>query len=466
MNDNLVDLMHILPKVKVFSLPIDYSNSDRYTVIELSNVYAKNMVEEHENFKKFLKRFPSKFEYAIIAFKRVLHLTFVSFSTKYLIYLLSIKKTFHDYKQLHENDTLIELYNEALLKFKSTIEGSSACFQLFRKGFNPHKFNQSSTLSSDESNFILKSIINSHNSKNICSLFQCAFLLSEIMLGFSLLISEVFQVMDKFLHKIYQKSMIQLIDIKELQMKPAKHFKSSLTNELILIMDEFNFLHSIPTKNNPSLYYKLMMEMSFITYIEELNSNEIFESFIKLFGDDYHFEIADIIHNHDRIMSIFSHKQTQDLLAPNMVISLKSVELSQQLYAEFFFGELNIITHAIPLIAAFSVKCQIILFIDSITGNAAEESKKKELSQKLYFDDKLMALKNVKHTFKDYVAFKRVGKTMKLVSLSTNPLNETLVKFADLRRTSIKRLPLKFDFDKLYFELERIERNGRFYHSI
>ncbi|KAI3385097.1 hypothetical protein SNEBB_000514 [Seison nebaliae] len=240
------DLIHVLPTVLTIP-PIQPENfaCNRYHLIQLTKLEAKDLAETQQNFLTFLQPFNNLYEFAMLAYKRTLHIALTSFSMKLLIFFLTFDSALKKYNAILDDPYYKDYFEKKVQEFAKRMKTLSDCFTAMR------------TASQEELDFVFESFI--HQSNDTLPLaYDCSFIGRELLTSFAIFMRKLFIPVSKILNKKFNKPpmmLMRLTSINQIQMGKIRNISETFTNILNVVRSEYNFWHQIPTNQNPSLYY-------------------------------------------------------------------------------------------------------------------------------------------------------------------------------------------------------------------
>ncbi|KAI3378896.1 hypothetical protein SNEBB_006558 [Seison nebaliae] len=358
------DIVHTLPDVLVIP-PIkkEIFAANSFHEIKLTTLEAKDLAEAQVNLFNELNGPSSLFFIAMISYKRALHIATVSFGTKILIQLLSMNATLQKYPDIlieHEFNETIENYMEC---FEHMINSISECYEGFKIGFNPEyvDLNNFSQIPQEELNYIFSEFIHI-DSTQVPDIYYCSFAANGLLFLYQDLMTEVFYPMATILYNNLDKppmELFKMVNIKMLLTITDMYKNSSYYDIILKIVNEYRFLHSYQTKDNPSLYYLVMRRLNLFYVFDNYNIDHAIHclsDYVKGVIDE---DMNEIYNTHDMTNKVL--KQYKELhLDYKTVFSLVSSDQIEPLYIEYIPTEVDVLTHLLNPLNIFTVKMKII----------------------------------------------------------------------------------------------------------
>ncbi|KAI3389838.1 hypothetical protein SNEBB_002979, partial [Seison nebaliae] len=358
------DIVHALPDVLVIP-PIkkEIFAANSFHEIKLTTLEARDLAEAQVNLFNDLTGPTSKFFVAMISYKRALHIATVSFGTKILIQLLSLNATLQRYPDVlndHEFHETLESYMEA---FQHMIDSVPGCYEGFKIGFNPEyvDLNNFSQISQEELNYIFSNFIHM-DATQVPDIYYCSYVVNSLFFFYQGIMKDVFYPMATILYNKLEKPPMELFKMVNIKMLPTvtNMYKNSSYYDFILkIVNEYRFLHSYQTKDNPSLYYLVMRKLNIVYIFDNYNIDHTVHC-LSDFAKDVIAEDLKQIYNANAQMYQILKKYKELRLSYKTLFSLVSSDEIEPIYIEYFPTEVEVLTHLLNPLSVFTSRMKII----------------------------------------------------------------------------------------------------------
>ncbi|KAI3380290.1 hypothetical protein SNEBB_008780 [Seison nebaliae] len=354
------DLIHVLPTVQVIP-PIkkEVFTNNKHHLIKLSELEARYLAKTQYKFLEYMHPFISIHQESMLAYKRTLHVALTSFSMKLLIFILTIDKTFERYNHIFANSPLKQRFDKTVEQFNKNMKQVDMCFLSMRIGFNPGNWSfDTVTISQREFRFVFEKFMH-RSTDNIPLAYSCSFIAQELIMSFTLLMSQLFIPISKVLAKTFDESpmkLIKMVDVKEIQIGRIDNINGALNKTFQIIKEEYNFWHELQTNDNPSLYYMVMRQlegvMKFRSYVPNLVRKKIREYPIKC-----HKQLELILDDINEFV-IKLDKEYEDRGVRNFTtkLSFSSTDEIEEFYFEHVSTEVRLISYILMPIHIFATK--------------------------------------------------------------------------------------------------------------
>ncbi|KAI3385008.1 hypothetical protein SNEBB_002460 [Seison nebaliae] len=405
------DIIHSLPDILAIP-PIqkELFASNKYHIIYLTGNEAKNVSEGHLEIKKYLESNSSIYNCTMIAFKRSLHICLVSFSTKILIYVLSIKATLTKYNKVFEKTEIGGLFER--------------CFTILRTGFHPASLHTRNILVlEEESNFVFGEFIH-ERTDHIPLAYLCCYIAQQLIIFYYSLINTIFIPMCTILYNEFGEPpmhLFKMVNMQQIQAKPNFNFNSTINDMVTLIKNEYNFMHQLQTRDNPTLYYLLMVQLGFVKHLELFDQNEILKYLDKEKKKYIGKTLDKVEEDADYLNNLICSHEKEKGMSFKTVFNLKSTDENALIYSEMFGTEVQILSLLLYPINVFASKFTIV--------NALLESERYssgEILSRINKSDSLFGLVKTPHNFDEMSALVINGGMKQFFPITSQPMLNAL----------------------------------------
>ncbi|KAI3378345.1 hypothetical protein SNEBB_005259 [Seison nebaliae] len=274
------DIVHALPEVLVVP-PIRkeiFSAGDN--MIELTQLEARQVAEAQETLVKYLKS-GNTYIITMIAYKRTLHMALVSFMTKIMIYLMSIKATYAKLRNTVFAGKNLNLRIKPHFDiFVQLVAASKHCMGGLRYGFDINQIHEKDIgVSAREFRYIFGPFIN-NGANQLSRCFLCSALLQSIVIAFKNMMQELFIPMCYTIWLTLKKppmDVFKMLSIRQLKSKPVNILESEYDDQINYVLREYNNWQQLQTKNNPALYYLIMKSLSYVRNLEGMEIGDLLD---------------------------------------------------------------------------------------------------------------------------------------------------------------------------------------------